>query len=259
MKKKRIRLVIIILVLGIVGFVGYKILEKRVMDRETFDLKTDVNGSNETVNNNEHSFLGKVLEASSSYLIVEPNENEEERKSSDKFRIGLTESNLNLKVGDYIKITYEGGINESYPAQVGTTKIEKIEISLFSNANFKVKMFDVSNTIKYYPYYKHMEKVNDENRKRIIYFAGDIEEFYIIGEKDMSLKEYITTTFQTFDDSIESILEKMKEVDTLKDGGTKIYKSEELDLTITICNTLDKNQDIYFNHYRSDFDETMCK
>ena len=37
----------------------------------------------------EHSFYGIVLETFPSYIIVEPNEDEEERKSSDKFRIDL--------------------------------------------------------------------------------------------------------------------------------------------------------------------------
>lgn len=78
-------------------------------------------GSNKS---DEHSFLGKVIEVSSSYIIVEPNENEVERKSSDKFRIELKNDNSIYEIGTNVKITYVGGINESYPAQIGTTKIE---------------------------------------------------------------------------------------------------------------------------------------
>jgi len=73
---------------------------------------------------NEHSFSGKVIEVSSSYIIVEPNENEEERKSSDKFRIELKNDNTSYELGTNVRITYVGEINESYPAQIGTTKIE---------------------------------------------------------------------------------------------------------------------------------------
>ncbi len=75
----------------------------------------------------EHSFYGKVLEASSSYIIVEPNEDEEIRKSSDKFRIGLKNDDTTYEIGTNVKITYIGGINESYPSQIGTTKIEIVE------------------------------------------------------------------------------------------------------------------------------------
>ncbi len=125
MKKKIIGIIIIIvLVLGIGAGVVYKIIEKDVTDRETFNFKTDTNGSNDTVSHDEHSFYGKIIEVSSSYIIVEPNEKEEERKSSDKFHIELKNNNTTYKIGTNVKITYIGDINESYPAQIGTTKIE---------------------------------------------------------------------------------------------------------------------------------------
>ncbi len=104
--------------------VVYKIIEKDVTDRETFDFKTNTNGSIDTVSHDEHSFYGKIIEVSSSYIIVEPNEKEEERKSSDKFHIELKNDTTTYKVGTNVNITYVGDINESYPAKIGTTKIE---------------------------------------------------------------------------------------------------------------------------------------
>lgn len=124
MKKNIIGIIMIVLVLGIGTGVVYKIIEKDVIDRETFEFKTDTNGSIDTVSYDEHSFYGKILEVSSSNIIVEPNENEEERKSSDKFSIELDNDNKTYKVGTNVKITYVGGIIESYPAKVETTKIE---------------------------------------------------------------------------------------------------------------------------------------
>ena len=56
-------------------------------------------------------------------LLLEKCEDEEERKSSDKFRIELKNDNIPYKVGTEVNITYEGMINESYPAQIETTKI----------------------------------------------------------------------------------------------------------------------------------------
>lgn len=76
-------------------------------------------------NKDEYAFYGKVIEVNSNYIIVEPNEDEEERKSSDKIFIGLGENNDALyTVGTNVKITYDGTIMESYPAQVRATKIE---------------------------------------------------------------------------------------------------------------------------------------
>lgn len=123
MKNKLIGIIsILVLCVGVV--ITYIIIEKDVTDRETFDFKIYENGSIDTQSHDEHSFYGKVIEANSSYLIVEPNEDEEERKSSDKFHINLKNNDITYKVGTYVKITYDGMINETYPAKIGTTKIE---------------------------------------------------------------------------------------------------------------------------------------
>lgn len=79
-----------------------------------------------TDNNEEHHFKAKVIEVNNGYIIVEPNEDEEERKSSDRFHID-NKNNVNYKEGQILAITYIGGINESYPAQIGVTNISIIE------------------------------------------------------------------------------------------------------------------------------------
>lgn len=127
MKKKIIITIIILLIISIGVGITYKVIEKNVTDRENFKFKIDSNGSNNTVSHDIHSFYGKIIEVSSSYIIVEPDENEEERKSSDKFSISLENDSTDYKVGNKVKITYEGMIMESYPAQIGTTKIEIVK------------------------------------------------------------------------------------------------------------------------------------
>lgn len=120
-----------------------------------------------------------------------------------------------------------------------------------SNVNFKIKRNNIHDKNKYYEYYK--------NNDRTIYFASDIEEFYIINEKDMTLKNYITNTYQTFDDSIKSITNRLNKIAIIKDGGTTIYKSKELDLTMITCNTIEGNKNIYFDNYDTQINERMCK
>jgi len=51
-----------------------------------------------------------------------PEENEYERRSSDKFLINTKEK---YKIGDRLIITYTGGIMESYPAQINVKNIKK--------------------------------------------------------------------------------------------------------------------------------------
>lgn len=199
----------------------------------------------------EHSFIAKVIEVSSNSIIVEPDLLEDERKSSDRFIIDLKDNDTIYEIDDYVKIYYDGVIFESYPAQVEATKIEKLIESKMANNKIKIEKFDHYDSNKYYEYCK----MDD----RIIYFDGSIKEIYIIDEKEVSLKEYISTTYQTLDDSIKHITENMDKIVTLRDGGTTIYKSKSLDLTVTTCNTTNKNKDIYFSDYKSTFNETMCK
>lgn len=125
MKKKILGIIIIIvLVLGIGAGVVYKIIEKDVTDRETFDYKTDPNGSNDTVSHDEHSLYGKIIESYQSYIVIEPNEGEDVFQKTHKILIGLDESSIIYEIGANVKITYDGRIKMSNPAQIDATKIE---------------------------------------------------------------------------------------------------------------------------------------
>ena len=77
-------------------------------------------------NSEERHFEAKVIEVHNGYIIVEPNDNEEERKYSDKFHID-NKNNVKYKKGQILAITYVGGINESYPAQIGVTNISIVK------------------------------------------------------------------------------------------------------------------------------------
>lgn len=70
----------------------------------------------------EHSFDATILEISKNSVLVEPFDDEEERNSSDKISFGITNlQKLDVKVGDFVNITYKGGIMESYPAKINAT------------------------------------------------------------------------------------------------------------------------------------------
>ena len=61
-------------------------------------------------------------------IIVEPDENEPIRKSSDKISVILKEYDGNAyDPGTKIKVTYDGQIMETYPARVKAIKIKEIE------------------------------------------------------------------------------------------------------------------------------------
>jgi len=124
-----------------------------------------------------------------------------------------------------------------------------------SSANKKIEVIKPENynSVKFN---KYLERDN-----RTIYLAGNIEEvYYTDSETRMSLKDYISKSYQTLDDSVKHLTDIMDYIDTLKDGGTTIYKSNAYDITIIKCNTIAGNKDIFIGDYSMSFDnDSMCK
>lgn len=63
-------------------------------------------------------FEAVVLEVSDNSILVEPVTGSPELNSSDQFNIP-GEDGMELHVGDKVEIEYNGGILETYPAQLG--------------------------------------------------------------------------------------------------------------------------------------------
>ena len=66
-----------------------------------------------------YKMTGTVLEITNGTMVVEPLEGEDELSSSDKFVVSMEHMNASPepKVGDIIEVTYNGDIEESYPAR----------------------------------------------------------------------------------------------------------------------------------------------
>lgn len=73
-----------------------------------------------------HLFIATILEINDNSIIIEPVEGSYERKSSDKIIVKRI-TNHNYVIGDKVKITYDGTINESYLAQISVIEIEKVK------------------------------------------------------------------------------------------------------------------------------------
>lgn len=85
----------------------------------------------ESINN--VSFNAKVLENNGDSLLVEPEEGSGELNSSDKIVVRVRQDNAGLtdlsefSEGSIVKITYDGMIMESYPAQINAFKVELLK------------------------------------------------------------------------------------------------------------------------------------
>jgi len=129
---------------------------------------------------------------------------------------------------------------------------EWVKVS-YANKKIEVIKPENYNSVKFN---KYLERDN-----RAIYLAGNVEEVYYTDlETRMTLKDYISKSYQTLDDSIKHLTDILDYVDTLKDGGTTIYKSSAYDITLIKCNTIAGNKDIFIGDYSMSFDnESMCK
>lgn len=78
--------------------------------------------------NKKITFNATVLEVNETSILVEPIEGSNELKSSDKIVVSTTGlDTAGITAGSKVKITYNGYILESYPAQLG--EVYDIEIA----------------------------------------------------------------------------------------------------------------------------------
>ena len=65
--------------------------------------------------------MAVVLEVHERYILVEPLEGEEIRRTADRITVstGELEDLPELEAGDLVVVAFGGGVMESYPAQLG--------------------------------------------------------------------------------------------------------------------------------------------
>ncbi len=112
---------------GYVDGIGIEILGAEIFNNTETIAPEKPNKVNNNANEDKeyNSFVGTVLEETTTYMIVEPNEDEEERKSADKIIInyGTDHYDYLYGIGRKVIIKYTGFIKESYPAQIDTDEI----------------------------------------------------------------------------------------------------------------------------------------
>ena len=105
-------------------------------------------------------------------------------------------------------------------------------------------------------------KTKDCNNQLIEYYQHEEGKVYLVCLDEVmidgaTLKEFFSKTYQTFDDSINNLIDDMELIDTYKDGGSKLYKSDTISLLK--CNTIEGNKDIYIGDTNLEYQENYCK
>jgi 6-phosphogluconate dehydrogenase len=99
------------------------------------------------------------------------------------------------------------------------------------------------------------------NNKVVEYYTLNNQSVYLVCLENIvleydnfkiTLKNYLTKDGNTIDSVIEKIINKLTLEDGLWDGGTTIYRNN--DITIIKCNTLDENKDVYIGNESMDED-----
>lgn len=240
--KKIIIGVIIVLLLIVIGVViAYKLIENNVMNREDFKFKVENVSSNavytENIDEDEYSFFGRVIESNEKGIIVEPNGDEEIRKSGDKVYIGLGEHNDALyMVGTNVKITYKGAVMTTYPLQVNTTKIE-----VKSADDFEIVFSDKKPTDSY-EIYTILSKTETDKYDYDIYGYNGIVNIKIDG-KDYLLKDALLENKITMEEIIAKANKDFPNAVSYDDGGSMEYHYNNY--TIIKCHRLGGNRDVY--------------
>lgn len=189
------------------------------------------------------SFVGTILEETTTYMIVEPNEDEIERKSADKIKINYGTDHIDYLygIGRKVVIYYTGYIMESYPAQINTDKI-----STDGYEDFKIEV-KLSNKIKAKKILNNKDLSSDKQDYNL-YFYGLDEVNVTVDNKTMSLEDALKSGKITIDGIIQKANKDEKDgkiikAEIYKDGGSTEYHYENY--SIIKVHKLDGNRDVY--------------
>ena len=111
-----------------------------------------------------------------------------------------------------------------------------------------------------------ISKINNCNDKVKEYYEYDNRKVYLVcidevdlekNNKSLTLKNYLKSNELDFEKNINKIINQLDEYSALWDGGTTIYKND--DITIIKCQTIEGNKDIYIGDANLEKKENYCK
>ena len=235
--KKKIILIIGIMVLLLVLFCSIQIFNNTKKPAEDNGIIKGKEENNTNIPSKE-SFVATVLEETTTYMIVEPNEDEQERKSSDKIVINYGTEHIDylFGIGRKVIINYTGYIKETYPAQIDTDDIlingyEEFELTV-KNASNQNKTKIASN-----------QELDPYSSDCDLYYYGLEEVNITIDNKTIPLEEALKTGKMTLDGLIIKANKDIPNPEIYKDGGSMEYHYDNY--TIIKMHKLDGNRDVY--------------
>lgn len=185
-----------------------------------------------------HSFVGTVLEETTTYMIVEPNEDEKERESSDKIQINYATDHKDYLygIGRKVIIQYNEAIKESYPAQINT---DYILTDGYENFTLTVKKSENTNKRKIL----NNTELYKNNSVFNLYYYGLDEVNVTIKGQTMSLEKALKSGRITLDGLSIKANKDFPNATSYDDGGSIEYHYK--DYSIIKVHKLGGNRDVY--------------
>ena len=112
------------------------------------------------------------------------------------------------------------------------------------------KVTDVSSKTNNECNHKAQLLLEQDDRKIYTYCLNDVT--IKINDKEENLKKFI----ETDNKAIDKIIDTLELEGNFSDGGTKVYKGENL--TLVKCHTLDGNRDVYIGDQNMEFKQNFC-
>lgn len=244
--------VIILILLMILGSVYVIDLDRMRKNEEvlfstwgrkyTAPLKEDKKQDENDEQGKVYSFVGTVLEETTKYMVVKPNKDEEESKSSDKIVIdyGTDHKDYLYGVGRKVVIYYKGYIMETYPARINTD-----EISIDGYNDFEITVTKSNNIAK--KKILNNKDLDADKQDFNLYYYGLEEVIVKVDNKTMPLEEALKSGKVTLQGIIakanRDLDAKSITRETYKDGGSMEYHYDNY--TIIKCHKLNGNRDVY--------------
>ena len=101
------------------------------------------------------------------------------------------------------------------------------------------------------------EYYQKSGQDRKVYFVC-LDEIYISREntKQMTLEYHFDNVNQSFDASIEQLINQMEMVSAYKDGGTVLYQKD--DYRMLVCKKEGGSRDVYFGDITLEYENDYC-
>ena len=200
--------------------------------------------------NKEQSFVGKVIEETTTYMIVEPANDEYERTVAEQIKIeyGTDHKDYLYGTGRLVVIYYKGEINTD-DGKMSSIKTDDISVEGFREWEMKVVSSNEHTTKKIYDKAQPHDSDTESHwyRQYNLYYHGLEDVIITVDGEQHSLAHAMKLGKIT----MSAILAKANQdvsdgiIDELvyKDGGSHVYKYP--DYTIVKYHTLDGNDDMY--------------